>query len=73
MSLITVHSPAIKIYKAYISEQEDKQTGVVNTIVSLVVFFSIMVVLAPVISLPFILAPKAAVRGYAKALISTLD
>lgn len=73
-AILVIYTNAFKIYNAYINEQSmiDEKT-IINKYVAAMVFFATMFILAPLISIPMVLFPSAAARGYSKALISLLE
>lgn len=73
MTLLTINRQALGIYKLFIKENAVKAKSTVNVYIASGVFFSSMLVLAPILCIPFVLNPNAAARGYGKALISSLE
>ena len=73
IEVLTIHRQAIGIYRAYLTEAKIVPKEFINPYISGLIFFSAMLVLAPIIAIPYIANPRAAARGYAKALISTVE
>jgi len=71
MSTIMIHMRAFRLYRKYLMDKKILPKHHINEFVSALVFLITTVTLAPILAIPYILAPKIVAWKYAKALIST--